>query len=147
AVETAAFALHEHREVGGRGDFGRGVLQRLPSFGLYDPGELALGGTKQHRRAAENLAALRRRQTAPSVGGARGRIDRLAHVRVRAARDLRDYGVVHRTTLLERRPVRRGYFRVVDPVKNRLRVHAARTGRRTTTANENRGGGTARRRA
>src|SRR5262249_55302857 len=103
AVEATAFALHEQREVGGRADFGGGVLPRLAGFEADDFGELALRGAQQRPRAAEDLAALRGGQPPPRVGGAFGGVDRATHVDGGPARYVRDDAIVDGRSLLERR--------------------------------------------
>ena len=120
AVEAAAFAAHEHRKVGRRFDFGDGVLPRLPRFDLHDIAEVPLGCAQQRGGAADNLAPLRRRQTAPSFGRAQRGADRDVHVRGGPSSDARDNPVVHRTALLEGAVARGRHLGVVYPVENRV---------------------------
>ena len=126
AVETAAFALHEHAEIGRRSDFGDGALPRLAGFRLHNRREIALVRAQQRRGAPEDLAALRGGQPRPAVGGGSRGVDRAGRVRGRAACHGRDHAVVNRRALLERLPADGRDLAVVDPVKNGVGVQRER---------------------
>ena len=124
AVEPAALAFHEDREVGRRSDFRDRVLQRLAGFGGDDLAELVLAGAQQRGRPTQNLAAAGRRQPAPGVGGAARRVRRRGPrpARRRASRASgRRSSIGQRFS--KRRAARRFDLAIVDPVENAFGIH------------------------